>query len=49
MKKIKDIEEIDDAKILIDTGDKLPDDITVKNALIRVLLKMVISVIHNYF
>ena len=28
--KRKDIEKLDDTKILIDTDDKLPDDITLK-------------------
>ena len=32
--KRKDIEKLDDTKILIDTDDKLPDDITLKNAVI---------------
>ena len=31
IKKIIDIEKFDYAKILIDTDDKLPDDITLKN------------------
>ena len=31
IKKIKSIEKFDDTKILIDTDDKLLDDITLKN------------------
>ena len=34
IKKIKSIEKFDDTKILIDTDDKLLDDITLKNVLI---------------
>ena len=34
IKKIIAIEKFDDTKILIDTDDKLPDDITLKNVVI---------------
>ena len=34
LKKIIDIEKFDDTKILIDTNDKFPNDITSKNAVI---------------
>ena len=37
IKNITDIEKFDDTKILIDTDDKLPDDITLKNVIILVL------------
>lgn len=33
-KEVMCIEKIDDIKILIDTGDKFPDGITLKDALI---------------
>ena len=41
IKKIIDIEKFDDAKILIDTNDKLPDDITLKN--IAIIITCVIK------
>ena len=34
LKKIIDIEQIDNTKILIDIDDELPDDITFKNVVI---------------
>ena len=34
LKKIIDIKKFDDTKILIDTDDKLPDDITIKSLVI---------------
>ena len=34
--KIINIEKFDDTKILIDTDDKLPDDITLKNVVILI-------------
>ena len=34
MQKIISIEKLDDTNILIETDDKLPDDITLKNAVI---------------
>ena len=34
MQKIIGIEKLDDTNILIETDDKLPDDITLKNAVI---------------
>ena len=34
MQKIIGIEKLDDTNILIETDDKLPDDITFKNAVI---------------
>ena len=37
IKNITDIEKFDDTKILIDTDDKLPDDITLKNVITLVL------------
>ena len=40
LKEIIGIEKFNDSKILIDTGDELPDDIS---------LKSVINFIHNYF
>ena len=40
LKEIIGIEKFNDSKILIDTGDELPDDIT---------LKSVINFIYNYF
>ena len=40
LKEIIGIEKFNDGKVLIDTGDELPDDIT---------LKSVINFIHNYF
>ena len=39
--KIIGIEKLDDSKILIDTDDKLPDDITLKNDVI--LSKMIVN------
>ena len=33
-KEVMCIEKLDDIKILIDTGDKFPNDITLKDALI---------------
>ena len=42
VKMIIGIENFDDTKILIETDDKLPDDITLKNAVI-----LVTSVIKN--
>lgn len=36
-KKIAGVKKLDDIKILIDTDDKLPDDITLKNIVIHVL------------
>ena len=41
IKNIVDIEKFDDTKILIDTDDKLPDDISFKNTV--VLITCVIS------
>ena len=41
LEKIKDIisiEKFDETKILIDTGNKLPDDITLKNVVILMTL-----------
>ena len=34
LKEIIEIKKLDDTKILIDTDDKLPDDITIKNLVI---------------
>ena len=34
IQKIIGIEKLDDTNILIETDDKLPDDITLKNAMI---------------
>ena len=34
LKEILEIKKLDDTKILIDTDDKLPDDITIKNLVI---------------
>ena len=34
LKEIIKIKKLDDTKILIDTDDKLPDDITIKNLVI---------------
>ena len=36
MKKITEIKKLDDTKTLIGTGDKLPDDITLKNVVILI-------------
>ena len=40
----------DDTKILIDTDDKLPDDITLKNVAILVtcIKKVIVIFIHKY-
>ena len=45
------IEKYDDNKILIKIDDKLPDVVTLKNAVIIIgaLLKMIINFIENYF
>lgn len=45
------IEKYDDTKILIKIDDKLPDGVTLKNAVIIIgaLLKMIINFIENYF
>ena len=44
-------EKYDDTKILIDTDDKLPDDITLKNVaiLIKCIKKVIVNFIHKYF
>ena len=47
-------EKYDDTKILIDTDDKLPDDITLKNVILNVILikcikKVIVNFIHKYF
>ena len=34
LKEIIEIKKLDDTKILIDTDDKLPDDVTIKNLVI---------------
>ena len=36
IKKVTSIENVDDTKVLTDTDDKLPDDVTLKNALILI-------------
>ena len=51
IKEMIDIENFDYTKILIDTDDKLSDDITLKNVviLVTVLLKMTINFIRKSF
>ena len=50
MKKITEIKKLDDTKTLIGTDDKLPDDITLKNAVILLhATKYSVNFIHNYF
>ena len=49
--KIIGTKQFNDTKILIDTDDKLPDDITFKNAaiLMTCVIKMMINIICKYF
>ena len=42
------IEKYDDTKILIEIDDKLPDGVTLKNAVI-LISAMIINFIENYF
>ena len=51
IKKVIGIEHFDNNKILIDTDEKLIDNITSENVVIlmTVLLKMIINFIPNYF
>ena len=51
IKESIDKEKYDDAKILIDTDDKLPNDITLKNVVILItcIREMMVNFIHKYF
>ena len=48
IKMIISIEKYDDPKILIEIDDKLPDGVTLKNAVI-LIGAMIINFIENYF
>ena len=50
IKEIIGIEKFNDTKILIDTDDKLLDDINLKNVVILMttLLKMMVNFTHSY-
>lgn len=48
IKMIISIEKYDDTKILIEIDDKLPDGVTLKNAVI-LIGAMIINFIENYF
>ena len=43
------IEKFVDTKILIDTDNTLPDDITLKNMFIMDVIKKMINFVFNYF
>ena len=51
LQKIKEmgIEKFVDTKILIDTDNTLPDDITLKNMFIMDVIKKMINFVFNYF
>ena len=51
IKKKIGIEKFEDTEILIDTDDKFPDDITLKNVVILMtcLIKMMVNFIRKYF
>ena len=51
LQKIKEmgIEKFVDTKILIDTDNTLPDDITLKNMFIIDVIKKMINFVFNYF
>ena len=50
-KEITGIKKFGNAKILMDTDDKLPDNVTFKNVAILMSCKkkMMVNVMHNYF
>ena len=46
-KLLTDIEKLDDTKIVIDTDNKLPDDIILKNVILIMTIKLLLKIIIN--